>query len=82
MASETGRMSVAVPSDTQEKLDAIAAKEDRSRNWLVNQAINQYLDLYEWQTMRIQERLEHARSGKANFSSSKDIDELIENFKV
>lgn len=36
MASETGRMSVSVAPEKQEKLDAIAHSLDRSRNWLVS----------------------------------------------
>ncbi len=33
MASETGRMSVSVTPEKQQKLDAIASRLDRSRNW-------------------------------------------------
>jgi len=33
MASETGRMSVSVTPEKQQKLDAIASSLDRSRNW-------------------------------------------------
>ncbi len=81
MASDTGRMSVAVTVDMQKKLDAIAASEDRSRNWLVNQALHQYIDLYDWQTKRIQDRLDKAQSKNAIFNSSTDVDSLIETFK-
>ena len=63
MASETGRMSVSVTPEKQQKLDAIASSLDRSRNWLVNQAIDHYLEIYDWQTKKIQERLDMA-SGK------------------
>ena len=65
MASETGRMSVSVTLEKQEKLDAIAKNPDRSRNWLVNQAIDYYFEIYDWQTEIIQERLDIA-SGKCN----------------
>ncbi len=81
MASETGRMSVSVTADKQEKLDLIAQNLDRSRNWLVNQAIDQYLDLYEWQTKKIQERLDIASEENAIFHSSQDVDNIIEKFK-
>ncbi len=46
MASETGRMSISVAPEKQEKLYAIAQSLDRSRNWLVNQAIDHYLEIY------------------------------------
>ena len=54
MASNTGRMSLSVPSDKQAKLDTIAANAKRSRSYIVNEAIDHYLDLYEWQTRRIE----------------------------
>lgn len=52
MASATGRMSVSVTPEKQEKLDAIANSLDRSRNWLVNQAIDYYIEIYDWQTKK------------------------------
>jgi predicted transcriptional regulator len=67
MASNTGRMSISVPTDKQAKLDAIAANAGRSRSYIVNEAIDHYLDLYDWQTRRIEERLERAQSGEARW---------------
>lgn len=78
MASETGRMSVTVTPDKQARLDAIAGEADRSRSWVVNQAIEHYLDLYDWQKEKIRQRLERAETGDAVFHSSADIDALIE----
>lgn len=52
MASETGRMSISVAPEKQEKLDAIAHSLDRSKNWLVSQAIDHYLEIYGWQTKK------------------------------
>jgi len=52
MVSETGRMSVSVTPEKQEKLDAIANSLDRSRNWLVNHASDYYLEIYDWQTKK------------------------------
>jgi predicted transcriptional regulator len=80
MASHTGRMSVSVPPEVQAKLDAIAEGSDRSRNWIVNQAISQYLELYEWQKEKIQVRLNRANSEQATFHSSKDVDAIIDTF--
>ncbi len=82
MASETGRMSVSVPLEKQEKLDAIASSLDRSRNWLVNQAIDHYLEIYEWQAKKIQERLEIASAENTQFHSSDDVDATINQFKA
>jgi predicted transcriptional regulator len=80
MASNSGRMSVSVPPEVQEKLDAIAQGLDRSRNWIVNQAIDQYLELYEWQREKIQARLNRANSNQATFHSSQDVDTVIDAF--
>lgn len=80
MASNSGRMSVSVPPEKQAKLDAIAAEAQRSRNWIVNEAIDQYIDLHEWQIQRIQERLAHAESGTATFYTSDDVDDVVQSF--
>ena len=80
--NETGCMSVSVAPDKQKKLDSIAESQDRSRSWLVNQAINQYLEFYELQTKKIQERLDIASGKKAKFHSSEAVDDAIEKFKV
>ena len=45
-------------------IDAIAAATDRSRNYVVNQALRQYLDGNAWQIARIKEGLEAARDGR------------------
>jgi len=82
MASNSGRMSVAVDAETQAKLDAIAKSVDRSRNWLVNEAIDQYLELYEWQSQKIQQRLNMAQSDQAQFLDSNAVDQHIDKFKA
>jgi|AP82_1055514.scaffolds.fasta_scaffold129656_2 predicted transcriptional regulator len=82
MASETGRMSVSLDPDKQKKLDTIAKDMDRSRNWIVSQAIDQYLELYDWQAEQIKNRLNEAESGRAKFYSSKEIDGLIDVFQT
>jgi predicted transcriptional regulator len=73
-------MSVPVPPEVQEKLDALAERLDRSRDWVVNQAIDQYLELYEWQREKIQARLDRANTGKAAFHSGEEVDAVIETF--
>ena len=82
MASDTGRMSVALDPDKQEKLDIIAKGMDRSRNWIVGQAIDQFLEQYEWQEERIKERLKQSQNGGAVLHSSKDVDDLLDIFKT
>ena len=78
MASNTGRMSLSVPADKQAKLDAIAANARRSRSYIVNEAIDHYLDLYEWQTRRIEERLERAQSDDARWMPHDEVFDRLE----
>jgi len=46
------------------EIDALANAMDRSRNYIVNQAIEQYLATNAWQVERIREGLEAAREGR------------------
>ena len=80
MAQNSGNVTVRVPSDIQKKLDQIAAGFDRSRNWLINEAIENYLDIYEWQEKRIKDRLKKAEKG-GKFLSSDQVDKIVESFK-
>jgi predicted transcriptional regulator len=56
-------MTVRALKDTVSEIDALAASMDRSRNYIVNQAIRQYLDANAWQIERIKEGLADARAG-------------------
>ena len=40
--------SIRVEHDTLEKLDRLARSMDRSRSWIVNRAIERYLDYEDW----------------------------------
>lgn len=46
------------------EIDAMAAAMDRSRNYIVNQAIEQYLEANAWQMQRIGEGIAAAQGGK------------------
>ena len=78
MASDTGRMSLSVPSDKQAKLDTIATNAKRSRSYIVNEAIDHYLDLYEWQTRRIEERVQRTQSGDAGWMPHDEVFDRLE----
>ena len=63
MPHATENVTVRMRPEVSQKLEKIAAHLDRSRNWLINQAIEHYLDLHDWQTARIRERLKEAERG-------------------
>lgn len=52
--------------DTQKRkaLDAIAVGIDRDRSYILNEAINNYLEAHQWQTAHIREGLRQANAGK------------------
>ena len=78
MASNTGHMSLSVPSDKQAKLDAIVANAKRSRSYIVNEAIDRYLDLYEGQTRRIENRLARTQIGNAGWMPRDEVFDRLE----
>jgi predicted transcriptional regulator len=80
MAQETGTVTVRIPVKTQKKLDQIASEADRSRNWIINEAIAQYLDVYALQEQRIRERLKKAEKG-GKFLAKAQVGDVIESFK-
>ena len=46
------------------EIDALAAAMDRSRNYIVNQALQQYLEANAWQIARIKDGAAAARDGR------------------
>lgn len=45
-------------------LDVIARAQDRDRSYVLNQAIDAYLDVYQWQIEHIQRGLREADAGE------------------
>ncbi len=61
------------------KLDELAKQQDRSRNYLVNQAIDQYLDLLAWQDERIKKGIKAADAGR--FVSDAEMNAIFDKYK-
>lgn len=59
-----GVFTVRIPPEKQHQLDALAQALDCSRNWVVSEAINQYLDVQAWQIEQIQHGTEEADRGE------------------
>jgi len=70
-----------VRSDSKKvrQLDKLAGKMDRSRNYLVNQAIDQLLELHAWQTERVKEGVRAADRGR--FASAAGINRVFNKYK-
>lgn len=60
----TEPITIRTARETISEIDAIAASMDRSRNFVVNQALRQYLDTNAWQLERIKRGMAAARDGR------------------
>ena len=57
--------------ERKEVLDAIAAGMDRDRSYILNEAIDAYIDAHQWQIDHIKEGWRQARAGK--FASDQEV---------
>jgi len=76
----TEAFTVRTDSETAHRLEKLASRLDRSRNYLVNQAIKEYLELHTWQIEKIQEGIEAADRGEviAHEAVMVEMDAMIE----
>ena len=52
-------------------LDIVASALDRDRSYVINEAINAYLELHQWQMKHIQEGLRQADAGE--FATEEEV---------
>jgi predicted transcriptional regulator len=76
--AQTESLHIRVPQGILEELDQLAGITDRSRNRIVTEAIEQYLDVQRWQVELIRERLAEAESGNAAFVPHDEVMERQE----
>jgi len=67
-------------SNKVRKLDQLANKLDRSRNYLVNQAIEQYLDINAWQIQQIKQGIKAADQGR--FVDDAEMERVFNKYKT
>ena len=75
----TEAFSVRADSKKVKQLDKIAKQQDRSRNYLVNQAIDQLLGLHAWQSERVKEGIKAADEGR--FTSDADMAKIFSKYE-
>ncbi|MFZ0592365.1 MAG: ribbon-helix-helix domain-containing protein [Bryobacteraceae bacterium] len=66
-------ISLRIPGEKKDALDKIAASLDRDRSWVINEAIDNYLDLYHWQVEHISKAVRRADSRDARWYTSDDV---------
>ena len=57
------QLSFRVDLEKIEALDEVAATLDRDRSYILNQAVDAYLDVYRWQTAHIERAIKEADAG-------------------
>ena len=60
---QSGVFTVRVSAEKQQQIDELARQMDRPRNWVVNQAIDHYLEIHAWQIEQIQKGIDEADQG-------------------
>ena len=68
-------MTVRIEPQTREALDGIAASLDRDRTYVVNQALEAYIGIHQWQLGHIRQGLREANAGK--FASAAEVKRVI-----
>jgi predicted transcriptional regulator len=76
----TEAFTVRTESDIVHQLDFMANSLDRSRNYLVNQAIKEYLETHAWQVEKITQGMAAADRGElvAHDDVMREMEDLIE----
>lgn len=60
-----------VDAQKRKALDAIAVGIDRDRSYVLNEAIDNYLEVHRWQSAHIKEGLRQAEAGK--FAADREV---------
>ena len=71
--------SIRIPSATKERIEKLARATRRSRNFVLSEAIDGYLDLQARQIAHIQEGLDDLEVGREH--PHEEIEELVRDFE-
>jgi predicted transcriptional regulator len=66
-------VSVRLDDDTLTQLDMMAKAADRSRAWLMSQAVKQFVEHEAWQIEAIKKSLEKFESGEGQFVGHEEV---------
>ena len=64
MAASEKTISFRAVAETIDTLDSLAAAQDRSRSYLINEAITNYIELHAYQDALVRKGLEEMRQGR------------------
>ena len=63
-STATAPITIRASKETIENIDALAQIMDRSRNYIVNQALQDYLANHDWQIARVRDGIAAADAGR------------------
>jgi predicted transcriptional regulator len=73
-------MSVRIPEDIEQKLTLLAESTGRTKSWITNQAIQDYLVRELWQINEIKDALNEADSGQ--FANKEEVQDVFSKWGV
>ena len=68
-------LSFRTDEETKSRLDSLAEARRRDRSFLINEAIEQYLELNDWQEARIRAGIEEADRGE--FATEEEVEAVF-----
>ena len=75
----TEAFTVRTRAEIVQRLDQLAAQLDRSRNYLVNRALEEFLELQAWQIEKVQAGM--AAADKGDFVSDEEMERLFDKYQ-
>ncbi len=69
-------MTLRIEPELKDRLSKLASATHRSRSFLAGQAINDFIELNEWQIQELQEAIKEADAGE--FASKKEVDDIFD----
>jgi predicted transcriptional regulator len=74
----TTTLTIRIDEETKKRLDVLAEAVDRSKAYLVTHAIQDYLELNEWQVKAIKNAVNKADRSDAKFAAHEDVSAWLE----
>ncbi len=76
--ADTSRVSFVTEANKRARLDQIAAVFNTNLSAVINEALDQYIDLHEWQLKHIQEGMEEAKRG--DFATDEEVNAFFSKY--
>jgi predicted transcriptional regulator len=78
MENASARISFVTAKGKRKKLDQIAGAFDKNLSSVINDALDHYIDLHEWQLTHIEKGVEAAKKG--DFAPTKEADKFFKKY--